>query len=259
MSKSLVRRLLVLFATLATITVNVLANILRYNNRGTGDVSAYYNNLFVPAGYIFAIWGIIYIAILAYSIYQALPAQAENPALGAIAPVYIASCIANCVWLFLWHFLQIRITIIFMAILLVCLLFIYLRLNIGKSHVSKSMQWLVHIPFSIYLGWISVATIANVSALLSTPNGLSWSGWGISPAAWTIIVMAVAMLLAFLMAAIRQDTAYNLVIIWALSGIGVKQVATSPLVGIMAFIFSGVVLVLWVLVLAIQPGKNKLA
>jgi hypothetical protein len=119
------------------------------------------------------------------------------------------------------------------------------------------MRWLVHVPFGIYLGWISVATIANASALLSHLNP-PWTGWGISPAAWAIIVMAVAMLLAFLMAAIRQDTAYNLVVIWALAGIGVKQIRT-PLVGIMAFIFTVVVFVLWALVLAVQPGKNKLA
>ena len=257
MKRGLVRRLLVLLATLATITINALANILRYNNMGTGEVSAYYDNLFVPAGYVFAIWGVIYIALLLYSIYQVLPAQADNPTLKAIAPAYIVSAVANCIWLLLWHYLQIRFTIVFMAVILVSLLLIYLRLNVGKSHVSNAMRWMVHVPFSIYLGWISVATIANVSALLS-PHGLSWTGWGISPAVWTITVMAVAMLLAFLMAAIRQDTAYNLVIIWALVGIGIKQMKT-PLVGIMAFVFAGVVFVLWALVLAVQPGKNKLA
>jgi translocator protein len=259
MKGSLVRRLGVLLATLVTITVNVLANILRYNNLGTGEVSAYYDNLFVPAGYVFAIWGIIYIALLSYSIYQVLPSQADNPSLKAIAPAYIISSVANCIWLFLWHFLKIQPTIIFMVIILVSLLYIYLRLNVGKSHVSKGMRWLVHLTFSIYLGWISVATIANASALLSSPNGVSWAGWGISPATWTIIVMAVAMLLGFLMAAIRQDTAYDLVIIWALVGIGVKQITTAPLVGVIAFIFSGVVFALWGLVLAVQPGKNKLA
>lgn len=257
MKKSLIRRLLVLLATLATIIINAMANILRYNNLGTGEVSARFDNYFVPAGYVFAIWGVIYIGLLLYAIYQALPAQAENPTLKAIAPAYIISSVANCIWLFLWHFLQIELTIVFMIVILVSLLVMYLRLNVGKSHVSKAMRWLVHVPFSIYLGWISVATIANASALLSHLDP-PWAGWGISPAVWAIIMMAVTMLLAFLMAAIRQDTAYNLVVIWALVGIGVKQI-TVLLVSIAAFIFAGVVFVLWALVLLVQPGKNKLA
>lgn len=257
MKKGLIRRLLVLLATLATITINALANILRYNNLGTGEVSAQFDNYFVPAGYVFAIWGVIYIGLLLYSIYQVLPAQAENPTLKAIAPAYVVSALANCIWLFLWHYLKIEFTIVFMVVILACLLVVYLRLNVGRSHVSNAMRWLVHVPFSIYLGWISVATIANASALLSHLDP-PWTGWGISPAAWTIIVMAVAMLLAFLMAAIRQDTAYNLVIIWALVGTGIKQI-TTPLVSIAAFILAGVVFVLWALVLLVQPGKNKLA
>jgi hypothetical protein len=259
MKTGLVRRLLVLLATLVTITVNALANILRLGSNSTADVSARYDNLFVPAGYVFAIWGVIYLGLMLYSVYQLLPAQAENPALKAIAPVYIVSALANCTWLVLWQFRQLPFTIFFMAIILISLLIIYLKLNIGKSHVSMGTRWLVHVPFSIYLGWISVATIANASGLLSTPNGLSWTGWGIPPTVWAIIMTATAMLLAFLMAAIRQDTAYNLVIIWALVGIGVKQLPTTPLVGILAFIFAGVIFVLWALVLAVQPGKNKLA
>jgi hypothetical protein len=206
------------------------------------------------------------LGFIVYSIYQLLPAQADNPTLKAIAPTYIVSCIANCVWLVLWQFRQLPYTIVFMIVILVSLLVVYMKLNIGKGHVAGGMRWLVHVPFSIYLGWISVATIANVSALLSTPNGLSWTGWGVSPVAWTIIVMAVAMLLALLMAATRQDTAYDLVIIWALVGIGVNQfikasanIANSLIVAIIAFVFAGVIFVAWALVLAVQPGKNKLA
>jgi len=256
-NRSLIRRLLVIAATVLTIVMNALANIIPFNNLSTGEVSAEFDNYFVPDGYVFSIWGVIYIGLVLYSIYQMLSRQADNPRLKAIAPAYIVSALANSIWLLLWHFKLLPWSMLTMLVILACLLVIYLRLGVGRSSVSKGERWLVHLPFSIYLGWISVATVANAGAWLSQT---SWNGFGISAPVWAVMLMFVALVLAALMAYIRRDTAYNLVIVWALVGIGVNKLNTPPtVVAIMAFVFAAMTLVCWGLVLAIKPGKNRLA
>jgi hypothetical protein len=117
----------------------------------------------VPAGYVFSIWGLIYLGLIAYAVYQALPAQAHNPDLRSIGYIFVLSSLANIGWILLWHYEVFPATVLVMSVLLVCLIGIYLRLDIGRKQVSNGMRWFVHLPFSIYLGWITVATIANVT------------------------------------------------------------------------------------------------
>jgi len=255
MSKSLVRRLLVVIVTVGTILMNALANILPFNNLTTGQVSADFDNYFVPEGYVFSIWGVIYLGLVLYTVYQLLAAQADNPRLKAIAPAYIISALANAVWLLFWHYKLLPFSMLAMLIILVCLLYIYLKLNIGKSQVSKGERWLVHLPFSIYLGWISVATVANGGAWLSQTN---WNAFGISAPVWAVVMMAVALVLGALMALLRRDIAYDLVIIWALVGIGVNKLSTPPVVvAAMAFVFAALMLVCLVVVLFVRPSRNQ--
>jgi benzodiazapine receptor len=149
------------------------------------------------------------------------------------------SSLANIAWLFLWHYLQFSWTIFAMLALLVSLLVIYLRLGIGRTVVLPSERWMVQVPFSIYLGWISVATIANATQLL---DYLKWNGWGIAPEVWAVILLAVATVLASAMSFRRGDIAYSLVIAWAFIGIALKHAAT-PLVSIAAWVATAVVLV----------------
>jgi hypothetical protein len=179
---------------------------------------------FVPAGYVFAIWGLIYLALIAYGIYQALPAQRDDPRLRRIAAPFIVGSLANMVWLFLWHYLQFPGTLVAMLVLLVSLIDIYLQLNDSKHIVSKAEKWLVHLPFSIYLGWITVATIANVTDLLSY---LQWSGWGLKPEIWMVIILVAVLIISSLMNFTRRDIAYSAVILWALAGIGAKFPASG--------------------------------
>ena len=236
--KDIVRQIVNVVATLAVIAVNVLADALPLNGLTTAEISDRFIVFFVPAGYVFSIWGLIYLALLGFTVYQALPAQRENPSLRRIGYLYALSCAANIAWLFLWHYEQFVWTLVAMVALLLLLIAIYLRVGIGRSRVPAAETWLVRVPFSLYLGWITVATIANITEVLYY---LSWSGWGISPEIWAVIMLVAAAIIASAVSLTRGDIAYVLVIVWAFAGIAVKQSGT-PVVAITAAVLAAVVL-----------------
>ena len=236
--RDIVRQIVNVLATVLLITINALANTLPLNNLSTGEISDRFDVYFVPAGYVFAIWGLIYVALAAFTVYQALPSQRENPHLRRIGYLYALSCAANVAWLFLWHYEQFPWTLLAMFLLLLLLIAIYLRLRIGRVRVPPADTWLVHVPVSIYLGWITVATIANVTSVLDYIN---WSGWGLAPEWWGIIMLVVGGLVASLVSITRGDVAYVLVIVWAFAGIVVKHSDTLS-VAITAGVVAGLVL-----------------
>ena len=213
-------QIITILATLLTITINGVANVLPLNGLTTGEISDRFDIYFVPAGYVFSIWGIIYLGLIIYTIYQALPTQKDNQALKRIAPVYWLSSLANSIWIFLWHFEVFPLTLIAMLGLLASLLYIYLQLKNSEG----SQKWLVKLPFSVYLGWVTVATVANTSQFLFYFN---WGGWGITSAVWAVIMIAVASLLGLLMIWRENDTPYLLVLVWAFIGITVSQAPTA--------------------------------
>lgn len=235
--KDLVRQVAVLLATAAVIIVNGLANALPLNGQSTGEISDRFEVFFVPAGYVFSIWGLIYLALIGFSIFQALRGQQENPRLRSIGYLYVVSCAANVAWIFLWHYEFFELTLVAMLTLLVLLILIYLRLGIGQIRVPTAETWLAQVPFSIYLGWITVATIANVTSLL---DHLGWGGWGISPEVWAVIMLVAGAAIASAVSITRGDIAYVLVIVWAFAGIAVKHSAT-PLVAVTAGLMAVVV------------------
>jgi len=216
-------QIITLLATVITITVNALANNLPLNGLNTGEISDRFEIFFVPAGYVFSIWGLIYLALIVYSIFQALPAQANNPVLKKIAPLYWISSLANTVWIFLWHYEVFSFTVFAMLTILVTLIMIS-RLVVGLKGLEK---WIVRMTFSIYLGWISVATIANVSQNLYL---YQWKGWGLDPQIWAVILLAVASALGILKTWMENDTPYALVLVWAFIGITVSQAGSSLVV-----------------------------
>jgi len=236
--KDIVRQVVNVLATVLLITVNALANALPLNNLTTGEISDRFDVYFVPAGYVFAIWGLIYVALAAFTVYQALPAQRENPHLRRIGYLYALTCVANVAWLFLWHYEQFPWTLVAMFALLLLLIAIYLRLRIGRVRIPPAETWLLHVPFSIYLGWITVATIANVTSVL---DWINWNGWGLAPEFWAIIMLIVGGLVASLVSITRGDVAYVLVIVWAFAGIVVSQSDTLS-VAITAGVVAGIVL-----------------
>ncbi len=221
-------RALVVLSVLATLVVNGLANALPINGQTTGEISNRFPVLFTPANYVFAIWGVIYLGLIAIAIYQALPGQRDNPRLARSRPWLALSGVANIAWLLLWHYEQLALTMLAMLALLGLLILIYLRLEIGARPVPAGERWFVRLPVSIYLGWVSVATIANASALL---YDLGWSGWGISAQVWTLIMIAAALIIGGLMVRQRRDAAFPLVLAWAFAGIAIRNAGTALLVG----------------------------
>lgn len=230
----------VVTALIGTITVNTLANLLPINGLQTGQISDQFPVLFVPAGYVFSIWGVIYSGLIAFAVYRALPAQRDNPRLKSADGWFLLSCVANSVWIFLWHYMQFALTVPVMLLLLVSLIMVYSRLEIGRTAVSRGEFWFVRVPFSIYLGWVSVATIANISQTLYVTG---WDRAGVPAEVWATIMLAMAVVLAALMAFTRFDGAYLGVFLWAFAGIGVRQ-SDAAAVALSAWIAAGLVLVL---------------
>jgi hypothetical protein len=226
----------------AVLLVNFLSNSLPLNGRTAGEISDALPSYFTPAGYTFSIWGLIYLALLGFIIYQALPAQRNNSLLGKIGWGFVISSVANIAWLFAWHYGYYVLSLLFMLSLLVTLIVIYRRLEIGKPNplLSLADKLLVQFPFSIYLGWITVATIANIASVL---NHLGWNGFGIAEPTWSAIMMGVAVIVAGLLLFNRRNLSYAGVLIWALFGIRTAQ-ADVAIVANTAIIAAALILIL---------------
>jgi len=217
---------------IVVIAVNALANILPINGYNTGQISGFYPNYFVPAGFTFSIWGIIYLSFLVYSItytyYQLNQDKFPviNQYLDKVSPWYWATCILNASWILAWHYLQVLLSVLIM------LLFLFALIQIFKStqKIAKEMNLISTIslvtPFSIYIGWISVATIANVTALLVK---YQWTG-GIHPIYWSVIMIFVAVIAGVYFIQQFKTISYPLVIAWAIWGIKAAQGAKSNLI-----------------------------
>ncbi|WP_017325052.1 hypothetical protein [Synechococcus sp. PCC 7336] len=251
MPSDLLRQLATIAAILGAFLVNVLSNFYPLNGLNIGEIS---NTLFAgvqitPASYAFAIWGLIYLALFSFGVYQLLPAQRQNPSLRRIGYRLVWACIAQAIWVFLFLSRQFLLSLLAMLGILLPLIAIYLRLEVGQQRVSPQEQWLVRQPISIYLGWITVATVVNVAIALSA---LDWSGWGISPPVWTAILIIVSAAIATIAATHRKDAAYPLVIVWASIAIAVRQHAI-PLIAVTAIVAS---VFLSLLVLATQLRKG---
>jgi hypothetical protein len=252
--KDILRQISVILTILATLVVNLLADALPINGLGTGQISDRFQVYFVPAGYVFSIWGLIYLGLIAFAIFQALPSQRENPRLQKTGWWIAVGGLANIAWIFLWHYEQFPLTVIAMLVLLGTLILTYLRLGIGRSTVPAAEKWAVRLPFGIYLGWITVATVANITSLL---DYLKWNGLGIAPEIWMGIVLAAVLVIAVLMNFDRRDVAYAAVILWALAGISVKHAGVLAVV-IPTWITFGLVALTLVLAF-IQSRRHILA
>ncbi|MEL7656266.1 MAG: tryptophan-rich sensory protein [Bacillota bacterium] len=220
-------KLLVVVTFVAMITVNALANILPINGIGTGAVSDFYPNLFAPAGLTFAIWGLIYLLLAAYTLYQLGVFRRKykkeyGGLLRKTGIVFSVSSLANTAWIFSWHYKIIPLSMALMAILIICLIAIMHIIN--GQELSFGEKIFIRLPFSVYFGWITVATIANATTLLVS---LGWNGFGLSQSLWTMIVLAVGMVIGVIATIRFKDIAYGLVLIWAYAGILIKHTSAS--------------------------------
>lgn len=237
--KNVFWRWLSVVSFLLAIAVNGYASTGKINGTTTAEVSDSFDVLFVPAGYVFSIWGVIYLLLIAFLIYQFTPGQKDDPRFLAVAPYFVLSNLANGLWLVLFHYQVHAFTILPMLLLLLCLIQIYLKLQ--EKRGKGKAYYFMDLPFSIYLGWISVATIANMTQFL---DFIGFSGWGIAPEIWLILVLLVAVLLSWAMSRKFHDLAYVLVLIWAFIGIGMRFL-TNNVVMISSFTAAGLVLLIF--------------
>jgi benzodiazapine receptor len=223
---------LIKWVNILAFTLTVLVNGLAggttiLGGKLTSEISDANPTLITPAGYVFSIWGIIYILLGIFVVFQALPSQKGKDYQKRIGWLFALSSLLNIAWLFLWQFEYLSLSVVLMFMLLATLIAIYLRLNIGKSTASLRERLAVHVPFSVYLGWITIASIANVAVTLVS---LKWDSFGVSQETWAILIIIVALLITLIVTATRKDVAYGLVIVWALAGIAVKQSAHQNIV-----------------------------
>ena len=218
-------QILNIISFLAVIIVNALANALPINDLTTGEISAMFPNLFTPAGITFSIWGLIYLLLAGFIFYQARgllsKRELNKELLDKINILFIISSLANIAWIFTWHYLKIELSFLIMLILASSLILIYQRLKIGQRGVKPKERVFVHLPFSIYTAWITVATLANLTVLF-----VEWNIYAniIPEVLWTVAMIAIATAVGLYIYQKYRDVYYNLVIIWALLGIVIQRV-----------------------------------
>ncbi|MFA4942616.1 MAG: tryptophan-rich sensory protein [Patescibacteria group bacterium] len=227
-------------AYLAMVVVNFMANYLPINNRSTGEISSAYPNLFAPAGLTFSIWGLIYLLLAGYVLYQFINSSQEKDQLfNKINPFFIITSLANISWIFAWHYNYISLSVLIMAILLLLLIKIADIIRAQKfSHWEKV---LIKIPFSIYFGWITVAAIANITVFLVSIN---WDGFGVNDFIWTSVILSVGALIGILRMNRDKNIAYGLVLVWAYLGILLKHLSATGFNGEYPIIIATVILCL---------------
>jgi hypothetical protein len=251
-SRDRLRQVVIIIALASMLVINYLSNALPINGMTPGDISDRFPVRFTPAGYVFAIWSMIYLGLIAYAVYQALPSQRDNPRLRAIGWPFVLTCIANSSWIFAWHYGFFPLSLGLMLVLLGGLIAIYLRLLPAYTTVSAGERWSTLIPFRIYLGWITVATIANTTIVLYDQG---WRGAPLNEPLWAAIMIVVAALVGFVFALKLGDAAYTLVLVWAFFGIYVRQI-DDPLVAYTAAVLA-IPLALSAVYTGVQPFFKK--
>ncbi|OIN65856.1 tryptophan-rich sensory protein [Exiguobacterium sp. KRL4] len=184
-----------------TIAVNAL------DGGKTGRISDTISTLFKPAGYAFSIWGLIYAVLLVWLIMQTIPKFKEHEIAKKIGPWFLISCLFNAGWIVSFSFKLFPLSVVVIVGLLLSLIVIYSKID----RETKALRF--KLPFSLYLGWVSVATIANIFLTLDTENINSLLGIG--DAGWTMIMLGVGVIVALLFMFANRDPIYPLVFVWA--------------------------------------------
>ncbi len=222
----------VVVSYISVLIVNFLANALPINNMSTGDISDLYPNLFTPAGVTFSIWGVIYLLLFGYALYQLGVFQKSKDErreklFQKINPYFIISSVANILWIFAWHYTLTGFSVIIMLLLLFSLIKIADILREEKLSEKKDKIF-IFLPFGVYFGWITVATIANITAFLVS---IGWNGFGLSEEIWTVVILLVGAFIGIARMFKDKSIPYGIVFIWAYFGIWLKHTSASGFAG----------------------------
>ena len=256
-------KVLVAVTYLVMIAANGAANALPLNGRRTGDVANTYSNLFTPAGVTFSIWGVIYLLLGAHVLYQLglfrdrPDTAADSALLNRVGVLFSLSSLANTAWIFAWHYDLIPLSALLLVTLFGFLALIVLTLR--RANLTGRQRWLVSVPFSVYFGWATVAVIANITVLLVY---WKWNGFGLAASTWMVIIVLVAMVIGTITMLRNRDVAYGLVLIWAFTGILIRQTSSDDLAGKYPAIIVAVVAALLVYLISevwILRGRRTVA
>lgn len=216
------------------IAMNYLSNALPLNGVTQGQLSALYPVLITPAGFTFSIWGIIYMGLTGYIIIQSLPQNVADPRVRSLDAPFRLNCLCNILWLVVWHYQQVFVSVLLMLGLLGSLIWGYLRIDRKRYHNDAASGFFIKNTFSAYLGWISLATIINVSVLLYT---LGFDGGPLSEAIWASLLLVIACVIFLYLAFSYKDPAVLLVLMWASFGISIKNQGEQLIVNTCVVVF----------------------
>jgi len=222
-AKNGILKILVVITYVGMVFVNYLANSLPINDRTTGEISNAYPNLFSPAGFTFSIWGLIYLLLAGYVVYQFTKrGEGQKKLLQKVNIYFMATSVANICWVFAWHYDFIGLSLLIMA----ALLFFLIRIAdmLRDKQLTLLDKLLVHTPFSVYFGWITVAAIANATVFLVS---IGWNGFGIADYVWTSIIILIGAAIGILRMLKDKNVIYGFVLIWAYLGILIKHVSDT--------------------------------
>lgn len=225
---SITLKIVVAVTFIAMIVINFLAQSLPINGVTPGEVSDSLPNLFAPAGWTFLIWGLIYLTLAAFTVYQFgfTKRYRDRPALDKVRVLFVLSSLSNIAWIFSWHYGYFVWSILLMIVILVAL--IVINLTLDGERLMRAEKIVVRLPFSLYFGWITVATVANATALLVS---VGWDFFGLSEQAWAVAILIAAMLIGTATTMRRTDMTYGLVLIWAYVGILFKHLSANGFAG----------------------------
>jgi hypothetical protein len=243
------------------VVMNLLANILPINGVTTGQVSDSFENLFAPAGVTFSIWGLIYLLLGGYTLYHLglfrdHQSKSTTSLFNRIGVLFSISSLANASWVLVWHNYMILLSLLLIVVVLVCLIKIN-ELTARESFTGRD-YFFIRLPFSIYFGWITIATIANVTILLVS---IGWGGFGLAESTWAVIILLVGLIIATATMIKNRDIAYGLVIVWAYAGILLRHISPEGFGGQYPAVITTVVICIVLLLLAevyLLASKKKL-
>jgi len=231
-----------IIAIFATLIVNSLSNFFPPGGRNIGEIAntILQSVLIIPANYAFAIWGLIYLGLIAYSLYQFRPSQRGRSTIQQVNALVILASLAQIFWVYLFTLQFFWPSVVAMLVILLPLIRINLLLRNSRASVSRERRWFAQIPFSIYLAWISVATIVNFASALYISG---WDGWGINDTGWTAIMLIIGTVIAAIVAIQRSDVAFTLVFVWAYVAIALRHF-DNPVIWITAIVSAIALIVL---------------
>jgi len=262
-NKNVVIKISVAVSYVAMVITNALANILPINGINTGQVSNSYPNLFAPAAVTFSIWGLIYLLLAAYTIYQfgffqKGQEKKKDDVVHKVGVWFIITSVANIFWIFSWHYNFIGVSLVLMVVILFSL--IKIASIVKKEELSRTEKIFIRLPFSVYFGWITVATIANITVFLVS---VAWNRFGMSEQLWTILLLLSGAAVGIFQMIKDKNIPYGLVFVWAYAGILTKHLSQNGFAGHYTGIITtvGICIFIFLVVIAIlnKPLKKNTA